>query len=55
MLFEGGEGMGFIDGGVFHYNGMLGGSLDDLTITSYDTPPGEADSVPASAQKKAGD
>lgn len=45
----------YSDGGVFHYNGMLGGSLDDLTITSYDTPPGEADSVPASAQKKAGD
>lgn len=39
-FFEGGEEMGFIDGGVFHYNGMPAGSLDDLTITSYDTPPG---------------
>ena len=25
--------MGFIDGGVFHYNGMSAGGLGDLTIT----------------------
>lgn len=39
-FFEGGEEMGLIDGGVFHYNGMSAGGLGDLTITRYYTPPG---------------